>query len=38
MKPTKAHQIATNVEIIAIHFLLNAPTMDMRSIFALPKR
>jgi CDP-diacylglycerol--glycerol-3-phosphate 3-phosphatidyltransferase len=30
--------LITNVEIIAIHFLMNTPPVDVRSIFALPKR
>jgi CDP-diacylglycerol--glycerol-3-phosphate 3-phosphatidyltransferase len=29
--------LVTNAEIIAIHFLMNSPPVDVRSIFALPK-
>jgi CDP-diacylglycerol--glycerol-3-phosphate 3-phosphatidyltransferase len=30
--------LATNLEIIAIHFLMDCPPVDGRSIFAMPKR
>jgi CDP-diacylglycerol--glycerol-3-phosphate 3-phosphatidyltransferase len=30
--------LVTNLEIIAIHFLMNSPPVDVRSVFALPKR
>jgi CDP-diacylglycerol--glycerol-3-phosphate 3-phosphatidyltransferase len=30
--------ILTNVEIIAIHFLMNSPPVDIKSVFALPNR
>ena len=30
--------LTANLEIIAIHFLMNTPPVDVRSIFALPKR
>jgi CDP-diacylglycerol--glycerol-3-phosphate 3-phosphatidyltransferase len=30
--------LITNAEIIAIHFLMNMPPVDVKSIFALPKR
>jgi phosphatidylserine synthase len=30
--------LLTNLEIIAIHFLMNFPPVDVRSIFALPKK
>jgi CDP-diacylglycerol--glycerol-3-phosphate 3-phosphatidyltransferase len=30
--------LTTNVEIVAIHFLMNTPPVDVRSIFALPKK
>jgi CDP-diacylglycerol---glycerol-3-phosphate 3-phosphatidyltransferase len=30
--------LVTNLEIIAIHFLMNTPPVDVRSVFALPKR
>jgi CDP-diacylglycerol--glycerol-3-phosphate 3-phosphatidyltransferase len=30
--------LVTNVEIILIHFIMDAPPVDVRSIFALPKR
>jgi CDP-diacylglycerol--glycerol-3-phosphate 3-phosphatidyltransferase len=30
--------LVTNLEIIAIHFLMRAPPVDVRSIFALPER
>jgi CDP-diacylglycerol---glycerol-3-phosphate 3-phosphatidyltransferase len=29
--------LVTNVEIISIHFLVNSPPVDVRSVFALPK-
>ena len=29
--------LTANIEIIAIHFLMNTPPVDVRSIFALPK-
>jgi CDP-diacylglycerol--glycerol-3-phosphate 3-phosphatidyltransferase len=30
--------LVTNLEIIAIHFLMTTPPVDVRSIFAMPKR
>jgi CDP-diacylglycerol--glycerol-3-phosphate 3-phosphatidyltransferase len=30
--------LVTNCEIVAIHFLTNTPPVDVRSVFALPKR
>jgi len=30
--------LVTNAEIIAIHFIMDSPPVDVRSIFALPKR
>jgi hypothetical protein len=30
--------LVTNSEIIAIHFLVNTPPVDVRSVFALPKK
>jgi CDP-diacylglycerol---glycerol-3-phosphate 3-phosphatidyltransferase len=30
--------LTANLEIIAIHFVMNTPPVDVRSIFALPKR
>jgi CDP-diacylglycerol--glycerol-3-phosphate 3-phosphatidyltransferase len=29
--------LVTNLEIIAIHFLMNTPPVDVKSIFAMPK-
>jgi len=30
--------LVTNLEIIAIHFLMSTPPVDVKSIFAMPKR